>query len=120
VESPVVCGVLPPALAAAIEEMCQDLERYGERNALRRRLDHCVTVVEELVGELEPLAERGERLPPDLRARLDALAGELPAPLGAGLAASEPADLVVLLVQVEEELFARILGNLAHALRDRR
>ena len=108
---------LPSAIAAAIDDLCRDLERYHVRQEQRLHLSECIAEMDLLIEEAEDLSQSGGAgVPPEWRVRLDGLARRLPADVAVGLdAAVEPSLLVDRLFAVEEKLYRLRLGEWAKA-----
>lgn len=108
---------LPSAIAAAIDDLCRDLERYHVRQEQRLHLSECIAETDLLIEEAEDLGDAGGTgMPPEWRVRLDGLARRLPAEVAASLdAGGEPCLLVDRLFAVEEKLYRLRLGEWARA-----
>lgn len=109
-----ICAVaahLSSAIAAALDEMCDDLERYGTR----LRLGRCIAAADQLVEELEALSLSGvSEVPAAWQARLDGFAGILPAGVtGVMRAGGDPNRLLDEVFAIEERLFRMKLGEWA-------
>ncbi len=79
---------LSSAIAEALDDMCQDLERYQVRQEQRLRLTRCIAAADELIQELEGLSLAGRPdVPGALQSRLDRFVEALPAGVGRELRA---------------------------------
>ncbi|HLH71025.1 MAG TPA: hypothetical protein VKY90_18900 [Candidatus Dormibacteraeota bacterium] len=109
-----------PSIAAAIEEMCEDLERYRARQARRLQVERCIALADRLIDDLERLSLMGAtEVPPTWRRRLERFVRELPAGTSADLEAGvSPTVLLDQVFAVQEQLFQMKLGEWAQALRE--
>ena len=109
--------LLSSAIAAAIDDMCPDLERYQARLQQRVHLSRCIAAADELIDELQGLDLAGEpAVPAAWQARLDRFADGLPPGVAGELQAGiEPARLLDHLFEIEERLFRLKLGEWALA-----
>src|ERR1051326_4229332 len=109
---------LPTAIAAAIDDLCRDLERYHVRREQRLHLTDCIASADLLIEDLEGLTLAGAAHPPaDWEARLDDLAARLPDGVARRLDGTrEPATLLDQLFAIEEDLYRLKLGEWARAL----
>jgi len=108
---------LPSAIAAALDDMCQDLERFQARREQRLRLTRCISAADELIEELEGLSLAGRDQVPDAwQQRLDRFADALPAGVSGELrSGTEPNRLLDQVFAIEERLFRLKLGEWALA-----
>lgn len=106
---------LSTAIAAALDDICQDLERYQARQEERLHLGRCIAAADELVEQLEGLSLAGApEVPPDWQQRLDRFVHGLPAGVAGDLrAGSEPHHLLDQVFAIEERLFRMKLGEWA-------
>jgi hypothetical protein len=111
---------LSSEIVAAIEELCEGLDRFHTRQGRRVRLTRCLELADELIRDLRELGLTGSTaVPAEWQPRLDRFARGLPAPPhetagfagtpGAGAAVElragvEPARLLEQIFDVEEEL----------------
>jgi hypothetical protein len=102
---------LSSAIAAALDDMCRDLERHEHRLQLAR----CIAAADRLIDELEGLSLAGEtRVPAEWQARLDGFGQALPAGVSGRLrAGSETNRLLDEVFAIEERLFRLKLGEWA-------
>jgi len=107
---------LPSAIAEAIDEVCQEMERYHARLEERQHLTRCVSATDELIQDLQGLALAGRSVPGAWRGRLDRFLGDLPAGVAVGLRVeTEPVRLLDQVIEIEERLFRLKLGEWALA-----
>lgn len=108
---------LSTAIAAALDEMCEDLDRYQARQERRLRLARCIAAADELVEELEALSLAGvPEVPRGWQLRLDRFAESLPAGVAGRLRSGvEPNRLLDEMFAIEERLFRMKLGEWAQA-----
>jgi hypothetical protein len=118
VESATHVRPLSSLIAAAIDEMCDDLERYHVRQEQRLNLTRCIAAADELIRDLEDLALAGETaVPAAWQPRLDRFASQLPIAAAEELSAgTPPTRLLDQDFDVEERLFALKLGEWARIL----
>jgi hypothetical protein len=110
---------LTSAIAAAIDDLCDDLERYQARQEQRRRLTACIVQADRLIEDLEGLSLAERPVPSGWQRRLDRFAGQLPPGMGAALRAGDgPMRLVHQVTGIEEELFRLRLGEWAQAFEE--
>ena len=109
--------LLSSAIAAALDDMCQDLERYQARRERRLQLVRCISAADRLIADLEGLSLAGQReVPGAWQPRLDDFLDELPAGVTGELrSGSEPKRLVDQVFAIEERLFRLKLGEWARA-----
>jgi hypothetical protein len=113
-----ICAVaehLSTEIAAALDEMCEDLERYQARQEQRVQLARCIAAADELVEELEALSLASvPEVPRGWQVRLDRFVEILPCgvagPLRSGV---EPNRLLDEVFAIEERLFRLKLGEWA-------
>jgi hypothetical protein len=113
-----ICAVahhLSTAIAAALDEMCEDLERYQARKEQRVQLARCIAAADELVEELEALSLAGvPEVPPGWQLRLDRFVERLPGGVAGRLRSGcEPDRLLDEVFAIEERLFRLKLGEWA-------
>jgi hypothetical protein len=115
VAQPATEARLSSAIAAALDEICEDLERYHVRQEQRLQLARCIAAADELIEELEGLSLAGSAVvPPGWQARLDRFAGSLPVGVASGLqSGGEPNRLLDQVFAIEERLFRLKLGEWA-------
>jgi hypothetical protein len=108
---------LSSAIAAALDDMCQDLERYHARHEQRLRLTRCISAADELIEDLEALSVAGQReVPGAWQSRLDRFVDGLPAGVAGDLrCGTDPARLLDQVFGIEERLFRLKLGEWARA-----
>src|SRR2546429_4356203 len=70
---------LSSAIAVALDEICDDLERYRARREQRLRLARCIGAADRLIDELQGLVLGGAQVPAAWQARLDGFVARLPA-----------------------------------------
>src|SRR5215467_13190982 len=70
---------LSSAIAAALDDICQDLERYHVRQEQRLQLARCIAAADDLIEELQGLSLAGSAVPPGWQSRLDRFVEALPA-----------------------------------------
>ena len=106
---------LSSAIAAALDDICQDLERYQTRHEQRLQLGRCVAAADELIEELQVLSLAGSpAVPPDWQSRLDRFAQCLPDGVAGDLRAGcAPGRLLDQVFEIEERLFRLKLGEWA-------
>ncbi|HZU15773.1 MAG TPA: hypothetical protein VFD01_04080 [Candidatus Dormibacteraeota bacterium] len=109
-----------PSIAAAIEDMCEDLERYRARQAHRLQVERCIAMADRLVDDLERLSLMGvTEVPPAWRQRLERLARELPVGTSADLEVGvSPTVLLDRVFAVQDQLFQMKIGEWAQVLRE--
>jgi hypothetical protein len=108
---------LPSAIAAALDDMCEDLERFQARHEQRLRLTRCISAADELIEDLEGLTLAGRPVvPAEWQDRLDRFAGALPPGVAGDLRTdSEPDRLLDQVFAIEERLYRLKLGEWALA-----
>lgn len=118
VESATQVRPLSSLIAAAIDEMCNDLERYQLRQTERLRLTYCIAAADELIEDLEGLSLAGQTaVPAAWQTRLDHFASQLPSGAAGELRAGvAPTCLLDQVFDVEERLFRLKLGEWAQIL----
>jgi hypothetical protein len=106
---------LSSAIAAALDDMCQDLERFHARQEQRLQLARSIAAADALIEELEGLSLAGEvAVPVAWQPRLDRFAGGLPREASAELrCGGEPDQLLEQVFEIEERLFRLKLGEWA-------
>jgi hypothetical protein len=106
---------LSSAIAAALDEICEDLERYHVRQEQRLQLARCIAAADDLIEELEGLSLAGSTsVPSGWQARLDRFAESLPAGVADELrSGGEPNGLLDQVFAIEERLFRLKLGEWA-------
>jgi hypothetical protein len=106
---------LSSAIAAALDDMCQDLERFHARQEQRLQLARSIAAADALIEELEGLSLAGElAVPMAWQPRLDRFAGDLPPEAAADLrSGGEPNRLLDEVFAIEERLFRLKLGEWA-------
>jgi hypothetical protein len=106
---------LSSAIAAALDEICEDLERYHVRHEQRLQLARCIAAADELIEELEGLSLGGSTVvPAGWQARLDRFVESLPAGVAGDLrSGAEPNRLLDQVFAIEERLFRLKLGEWA-------
>jgi hypothetical protein len=106
---------LSSAIAAALDDICQDLEGYQMRQVRRLQLGRCIAAADELIEELEGLSRAGATVvPPAWQPRLDRFAEGLPAGVASDLRSGrEPRRLLDQVFMIEERLFRLKLGEWA-------
>jgi hypothetical protein len=106
---------LSSAIAAALDDMCQDLERYQARQEQRLQLARCIAAADELIEELEGLSLAGAaEVPAGWQPRLDRFVESLPAGVAGDLrSGAEPNRLLDQVFAIEERLFRLKLGEWA-------
>jgi hypothetical protein len=106
---------LSSAIAAALDEICEDLERYHVRQEQRLQLARCIAAADELIEELEGLSLAGSTVVPSgWQARLDRFAEILPAGAAGDLrSGGGPNRLLDEVFAIEERLFRLKLGEWA-------
>jgi hypothetical protein len=106
---------LSSAIAAALDDICQDLERWQARQEQRLQLARCIAAADELIEELEGLSLAGVvEVPLGWQSRLDRFVEGLPAGVAGDLrSGSEPNRLLDQVFAVEERLFRLKLGEWA-------
>jgi hypothetical protein len=109
-----------PSIAAAIEDMCEDLERYRARQAHRLQIERCIAMADQLVDDLERLSLIGApEVPSTWRRRLERFVRELPAGASADLEAGVPPTVLLDRVfAVQEQLFQMKMGEWAQVLHE--
>jgi hypothetical protein len=112
---------LSSAIAAALDDMCRDLERYQARQERRERLTRCIDAADELIEELEGVSLAGWPLvPADWQPRLDRFSAGLPPGVAVELrSGTAPCRLLDQVFEIEERLFRLKLGEWALALDER-
>lgn len=117
VETAIGARRLSSAIAEALDDMCEDLERYRARREQRLQLGRCIAAADRLIDELQGLSlAGGSEVPAEWQPRLDGFVGELPA--GAALrlrSGTEPCRLLDEVFAIEERLFRLKLGEWARA-----
>jgi hypothetical protein len=115
VAEPAAEAHLSSAIAAALDEICEDLERYHVRQEQRLQLARCIAAADELIEELEGLSLAGSTtVPPGWQARLDRFVEGLPAGVAGRLRCGfEPNRLLDQVFAIEERLFRLKLGEWA-------
>jgi hypothetical protein len=108
---------LSSAIAAAIDDMCQDLDRYQARQERRLRLTRCIEAADELIEGLEDIRLAGLPLvPADWQPRLDRFSESLPTGVAVELrSGTEPGQLADQVFEIEERLLRLKLGEWALA-----
>jgi len=107
---------LSSAIAEAIDEVCQEMERYHARWERRQHLTRCVQVADELIQELQELALAGRRVPRSWQGRLDRFLADLPPGVPVDLPVdADPVHLLDQVIEIEERLFRLKLGEWALA-----
>jgi hypothetical protein len=108
---------LSSAIVAAIDDMCQDLERYEVRQQQRLRLTRCIAAAAELIEELEGLCLAGRSaVPRGWQSRLDRFMDTLPPGVAGELRSGTlPTRLLDQVFEIEERLFRLKLGDWARA-----
>ncbi|HXM57001.1 MAG TPA: hypothetical protein VOB72_16495 [Candidatus Dormibacteraeota bacterium] len=108
---------LPSAIAAALDDMCEDLERFHARHEQRLQVTRCISAADELIEELESLSLAGQPAVPDVwQLRLDRFVASLPPGVAGELrAGGEPNRLLDQVFAIEERLFRLKLGEWAQA-----
>lgn len=103
------------AIAAALDDICQDLERYEARQEQRLQLGRCIAAADDLVEQLEGLSLSGaSAVPADWQPRLDRFVAGLPAGVAGDLCSGgEPNRLLDQVFAIEERLFRLKLGEWA-------
>lgn len=110
---------LTSAIAAAIDDLCDDLERYQARQERRRRLSACILRADRLIEDLEGLSLAERPVPGGWQRRLDRFTGQLPPGFGVTLRAGDgPMRLVHQVIEIEEELFRLRLGEWARTFEE--
>jgi len=106
---------LSSAIAAALDDMCEDLERYQARQEQRLQLARCIAAADELVERLEGLSLTGAAaVPPEWQPQLDRLVEDLPDGVADGLrSGGDPNRLLDEVFEIEERLFRLKLGEWA-------
>jgi len=106
---------LSSAIAAALDDMCEDLERYQARQEQRLQLARCIAAADELVERLEGLSLAGEaEVPPEWQPQLDRLVEDLPDGVAGDLrGGGDPNRLLDEVFEIEERLFRLKLGEWA-------
>jgi len=106
---------LSSAIAAALDDICQDLERYHVRHERRLQLGRCIAAADELIQELQILSLAGSpAVPPGWQMRLDRLARCLPDGVAGDLRTGcPPGRLLDQVFEIEERLFRLKLGEWA-------
>ena len=105
---------LSSAIAAALDDICGDLERYHVRQERRVHLARCIAAADELIEELQGLSLAGSAVPPGWQARLDRFKEALPAGVAGDLrSGGEPDRLLDQVFDIEERLFRLKLGEWA-------
>lgn len=109
--------LLSSAIAAALDDMCQDLERYHARQEQRLQLTRCISAADELIEDLEGLCLAAEPVVPGRwQARLDRFVDGLPPGVTGELrSGTEPTHLLDQVFAIEERLFRLKLGEWARA-----
>lgn len=104
---------LSPAVAAALDDMCRDLDRYRLRQRRRVQLRRGVAGADQLIGELERLVLAGRPVVPvEWQPWLDRLAAALPPGVAADLrCGGPPARLRDEVLTMEERLFELLLDG---------
>ena len=107
---------LSSAIAAALDDICLDLERYQVRQERRLQLARCIAAADELVEELEGLSLAGATaVPAGWRTRLDRFVEGLPPGVAGELrTGGSPGELLDRVFVIEERLFRLKLGEWAH------
>jgi len=115
VAEPATEARLSSAIAAALDEICEDLERYHVRQEQRLQLARCIAAADELIEELEGLSLAGSTaVPSGWQARLDRFADCLPVGVAGDLrCGGEPNRLLDQVFTIEERLFRLKLGEWA-------
>jgi hypothetical protein len=104
------------AIAAAIDDLCREMERYHARQEQRQRLTRCILAADRLIRELEDLSRAGLPVPAGWQPRLDRFVAALPAGLDADLRAGmDPNPLLDQVREIEERLYQLKLGEWALA-----
>jgi hypothetical protein len=108
---------LPSAIAAALDDMCEDLERVHARHEQRLQVTRCISAADELIEELEGLSLAGWIAVPDAwQPRLDRFVASLPPGVADQLrTGGEPNRLLDQVFAIEETLFRLKLGEWARA-----
>ena len=108
---------LSSAIAEALDDMCQDLDRYQARQERRVRLTMCIAAADELIDELEGLSLAGRpEVPDEWQPRLDGFVESLPPGVSAELRGGiAPGRLLDQVFAIEERLFRLKLGEWALA-----
>jgi hypothetical protein len=106
---------LSSAIAAALDDICEDLARYHVRQGQRLHLARCIAAADELIDELEGLSVAGSSVVPSgWQARLDRFVGGLPVGVAGDLrCGGEPNRLLDQVFAIEERLFRLKLGEWA-------
>ena len=106
---------LSSAIAAALDDMCQDLERFHVRQEQRIQLARSIAAADALIEELEGLSLAGSTaVPSGWQARLDRFADCLPVGVAGDLrCGGEPNRLLDQVFAIEERLFRLKLGEWA-------
>jgi hypothetical protein len=116
-ESATSARQLSSAIAAALDDICEDLDRYRARRERHLRLALGIAAADRLIDELEGLALSGcASVPVDWQPRLDGFVGGLPAGVADGLrSGTDPCRLLEEVFAIEERLFRLKLGEWARA-----
>ena len=106
---------LSSAIAAALDDICQDLECYQVRHEQRLQLGRCIAAADELIEELQVLSLGGSpAVPPGWQSRLDRFVQSLPGWVAGDLRAGcAPGRLLDQVFEIEERLFRLKLGEWA-------
>jgi hypothetical protein len=109
--------LLSSAIAAALDDMCQDLERYHARQERRLQLTRCISAADQLIEDLEALSLTGQPVVPGRwQSRLDRFVEGLPPGVAGELrTGTEPNRLLDQVFAIEERLFRLKLGEWARA-----
>jgi hypothetical protein len=105
---------LSSAIAAALDDICRDLERYQARQEQRLQLARCIAAADELIEELEGLRLSDSAVPPGWQPRLDRFVEALPPGVAGDLrSGGEPNRLLEEVFAIEERLFRLKLSEWA-------
>lgn len=108
---------LSSAIAEALDEMCQDMERYQARQERRVQVTRCIAAADELIEELEDLNRAGRpEVPGEWQPRLDGFVEGLPPGISVDLRGGiAPNRLLDQVFAIEERLLRMKLGEWARA-----
>lgn len=106
---------LSSAIAAALDDMCEDLERYQVRQEQRLQLARCIAAADDLVEQLEGLSLAAvAEVPAAWQPLLDGFVENLPQGVAGDLrAGGDPNRLLDRVFEIEERLFRLKLGEWA-------